>query len=70
MPTQFEGVNRKSTMMTVSSNATKIERMATEEENKFGESSFSQNQTNIMRIDTDKMSDVSSFTNILPESLK
>ena len=70
MPTQFEGVNRKSTMMTVSSNATKIERMATEEENKFGESSFSQNQTNIMRIDTEKMSDVSSFTNILPESLK
>ena len=41
MPTHLEGVNRKSTMITASSNGTKIERMATEEEVKFGETSFS-----------------------------
>jgi len=43
MPTHIEGVNRKSTMVTASSNGTKIERMTTEEESKFGETSFSQN---------------------------
>lgn len=59
-------------MMTVSSNATKIERISgSDNTHMTNDQSLSQNQTNIVRLENDdKMSDVSGFSNILPASMK